>query len=205
MNDDVEEVDDQEEIREDDSDEDARAALSDSGRRAIEILEDGLREWTTLDVDGGTLVIATKRSNIEDARRALEEAEALGSQDAVVAEELRGYGERIAHQEERVFHGSVLAGLLAIGLGLLFIFSGAGVRLAGFAYTVFAVLYFPAVQPRRYVLNRRRLSDSTFTSAEIADDEGGGFINRLFIAFFTAMFIHLITVWAFLRNYVFSD
>ena len=77
-------------------------------------------------------------------------------------------------------------------------------QLFGAINAAFGVLYFFAAQPRRYVLNRRKMNDTTFTSADLVKEEGGGDDNRLFTGLLTALFISVITPLAFLRNYVFG-
>ena len=72
---------------------------SDTRRQLESCIEAGLKDWDRLEVDNEVLVYATHRDQIDAARRALDRAGELDTQDPELRELISGFSSKIEGQE----------------------------------------------------------------------------------------------------------
>ena len=169
---------------------------------AVAYVDSTLDNWTRVKEGDKALlapgVYATEKSQVLEAQSFIEKAEKMKFDDTELSEHIRQRRADIDRQLKRQFRGSMLAGILgtiiwtfAFGLGL-----------------IFGPLYFWASRPPIYAINKRLLKGELTSGEETAMSEkaatngvveglGGILVGNAI----TGLFLPIMAVWNFVRNY----
>lgn len=155
---------------------------------------------------------ATTKQQVQEARAVAEKAESLKVDDAELTNIIMQTKKDILRRERRKFHGNVFLIVVNVAWGLLVMLISRGSEGAGWYWLICSGLYIASCMTPQYVINRKAIKGKGQTSegtlATIAtfllDGRGmpGCFVIVIFLYFCTTIFLPVLIVWNFMRNYV---
>lgn len=149
--------------------------------------------------------IATSYENVKTARLYLKKAERLRVTDATVLDDMQQMRTVIKANEKRKFYAKRRPGIAAIVLGFFLLPMG----LLGYALLAGGVLYFFALRPPQYDLNRRELYPEEMTTFDgwmlrlyhSPRNPTASLIARMVAALIPILAVPVMAVWALFENY----
>jgi len=177
----------------------------------------GVSTWTT--IENGDRV-PTSYADVTSARQALKKIEALPVTQPDIVAAVADLTKAVKEAERRRFYATAKPGIMAIVLGVLML---APTPLIGYALLGGGILYFVALRPPQYDLNRRSLKrsqmsrfdetmnrlyyqpDSTAIQMVAANSVGAGIALRIATGIFKVVTVPVMAVWALLENYDVAD
>jgi tetratricopeptide (TPR) repeat protein len=153
--------------------------------------------------------VAISYEQVQTAKHYLKKAVRLQVQDPVRLEEIQELQAAIKANERRKFYAKKPPGIAAIVLGFLFLPTG----LFGYALLAGGVLYFFALRPPQYDLNRRELYPEETTKFDdwmqrlyySPSNPNAGVPARLLAALIPILAVPVMAVWALFENYEVFD
>lgn len=159
---------------------------------AIAYVDHSQSKWTY--VDEGKLLppgyYATSKAQIVEALEYIAKAEKLKFDDQALKDHIAKVKTDTKSMLQRKFFGSILSPILG-GFIYMFFF-GLGL--------ILAPLYFHASRPPIYAINSRRLA-GVLTTGESMSGEGEGFGAKLFANALIGLFLPIMVVWNYIKNY----
>lgn len=176
---------------------------------AMAYADSGYQNWTLVEPHGHIPpgFYATTSDQVAEAEDLIDKADAVGASDPDLNRHLAEVRENIAAMRKRRFHGNLLAAGAALVVGLLILCSGQPDMVPGaFYFLICGWLYIVSCRTPQYNLNKRLIEGKTDTSWGFISEMGsdGGCFGAVFAFLIILVFLPVMTLWNFARNYAAS-